>query len=97
MILEITFAFAVTAHGLDLGTTMNCIGAGTCREANHLLARFKNPIAFSAAKMGVASASEIGIYKLSQNHRKLAIIANLAIGSAFTAVAVHNYNKSNVH
>lgn len=91
MILELTFVFALTGHAIDTATTQRCIGAGTCTESNKILGRFKDPIGFAAVKTSIAGISEIGIYRLSRNHKKLAIITNLAIGAVFTGIGIRNY------
>lgn len=89
-LLKLSFIIAVAAHGADLASTENCLGAGRCKELNSLLARYNDPIIFGAAKMGVAGASEVLIYDMSKNHPKLAFLTNLGVGVAFTAIAVHN-------
>ena len=90
MLLELSFVFAIGAHGADLGSTMHCIGARRCREMNPWLARFDHPAAFGFAKMGSAAATELLVAKMATQHPKLAVVANLAIGAAFTGLAWRN-------
>lgn len=97
-IIKLTFVFAITGHGIDLGSTQHCIGRGVCRELNPILLRFENPIGFSAAKMGLAGSTEIVVYDFSKKQPITAALTNVAIGTAFTCIGFRNYNlvKKNV-
>ncbi len=81
---------AVAAHGADLATTENCLGAGRCRELNKFLLRFDQPGVFGAVKMGVAALSLWGVAKLHDSHPKIAQIVNWSTAAVFTGIAVHN-------
>lgn len=94
MILELTFAFAITGRAIDLSSTQRCIGNGSCHEINRVLGRFNNPITFAAVQAGTTGLAEIAIYKLSKEHPKLAILSNLVVGGIFTGIGIHNYNVS---
>jgi hypothetical protein len=92
--LKFSFIVAIAGHGGDLASTEHCLGAGRCRELNPWLARFNDPAAFGAAKMGVAGVSEVWLYDLSKSHPKLAFVANIAIGATFSAIAMHNSQQA---
>lgn len=89
-LLKVTLLASLAAHGSDLATTEHCLGAGKCHELNPWLARFDQPAAFGAAKMGVASLGTYGSMKLETNHPKWALVLNLTVTGAYTAIAVHN-------
>jgi hypothetical protein len=89
-LLKISFALAVTGHGIDLGATQRCIGAGRCTELNPWLMRYENAVGFSAAKLGVASGTEIMVYEFSKQRRGLAIGVNFTIGGGFTGLGIRN-------
>lgn len=89
-LLKLSFVFAVGAHGADGFTTMYCLGKGTCKEANLILARIEDPAVYGGFKMGTAGATEVLIFDLSKNHPKLAMITNFAVGGLFTGIAIHN-------
>jgi len=62
--MAITFG---SLAGADIGMSMNCMGAGTCREANPLLRPLQDhPAFFGAAKAGFNTATVVGIYKWTQ-------------------------------
>ena len=94
LLLKLSFVFAVAGHGADLATTEYCLGKGACHELNPWLARFDNPAAFGTAKMTVAGADLVGVYDLSKNHPKLALVANFATGAAFFGIAAHNAHQT---
>ena len=94
MLLELSFVFAMGAHGADLASTEHCLGAGRCREMNPWLARFEQPVAFGFAKMGVAAGSDLMVRKIAKTHPRLAVVTNLAIGAAFTGIALRNARVS---
>lgn len=89
-LLKLTLITSLAAHGADLASTEHCLGAGRCRELNPWLARFDQPAAFGAAKMGVAGLGLYGAQKLETNHPKWALALNLTVTGAYTAVAIHN-------
>jgi hypothetical protein len=84
----------IAAHGSDLATTQNCIGRGVCHELNPYLGRFKEPLVFGAAKMGVAAGSIWLTDRLHEHHRFWAILVNAAGTSVFFTVAAHNARVS---
>jgi hypothetical protein len=87
---KFSLVLVMAAHGADLASTEHCLGAGRCREMNPLLVRFDQPVAFGAAKMGVAGVSVLAVDRLHKTHPKLAVIVNLGIASAFGAIAARN-------
>jgi hypothetical protein len=89
---RLALAGAVTAHGLDLSTSSHCLGAGTCRELNPILRPLSDtPLAFGAAKMGIAAASLLATDALRRRgHRKAAFWIAVGQGIAFTYIAVRN-------
>lgn len=89
-LLKLTLVTALAAHGADLASTENCLGAKRCHELNPWLARVDQPIAFGAAKMGVAGLGLYGSEKLEANHPKWALVLNLTVTGAYSAIAVHN-------
>lgn len=93
-LLKASFVFAITGHSFDLASTVDCRAHGRCVEANPWLARFKDPMAFTAAKMPLAGVSEVWVYNLSKDHPKWAIVINTAIGATFTGIALHNRRVS---
>lgn len=93
-LLKLTMVSAIAAHGADLASTENCLGAGRCRELNPWLARFEQPAIFGAAKMGVAAGSLWGTAKFAESHPKLAVLANVAVSVTFSGIAIHNARVS---
>lgn len=89
-LVKLTLVAALAAHGADLATTEHCLGAGLCREMNPWLARFDQPAAFGAAKMGVAALGAVVTLKIAEKHPRWAMVLNTAITSGYTAVALHN-------
>lgn len=93
---------AGAAHGADLATTEYCLGISdqavrdgrppVCSEMNPYLARFKSPIAFGAAKMGLAAVSQVLAWRLARaGHPRIAVALNVAQTVGLFAVASHNY------
>jgi len=80
----------VVGNALDLASTQRCLGSGRCHETNLALARFDNPLTFTAAKFGVSGLGLWAIRKLHASHPKWAAAINFGIGGAFTLIAVHN-------
>jgi len=86
---------AMAAHGSDLASTEHCLGAKTCLEQNKFLARFDQPAAFGAAKMGLAAVQLWLVAKFNdRGWTKAAIAVNLATTAAFTGIAIHNSRVS---
>lgn len=78
-------------HAIDTATTQHCLGAGTCHELNPYLGRFKNPIGFTTAKIGIGFAQLYIVRKVARyKSPKLASIFNVVVSSALTTVAIHN-------
>lgn len=94
ILLKLALVAAMAAHGADLASTEHCLGAKTCHELNPWLARFDNPAAFGAAKMGVAAAGAYGTLELEKNHPKWAFWLNVGIAGAYTGIAAHNARNS---
>jgi hypothetical protein len=81
-------AVAVMGHAADLAATERCRGAKTCHETNRYLARFDDPVAFAAAKFGVAS---IGLWAARKiPNQTLGAIVNYSIGASFFALGARN-------
>jgi hypothetical protein len=93
---RLALAGAVTAHGLDLSTSSHCLGAGTCRELNPILRPLSDtPLAFGAAKMGIAAASLLATDALRRRgHRKAAFWIAVGQSIAFTYIAVRNVRSA---
>jgi hypothetical protein len=89
---RLALAGAVTAHGLDATSSAWCLGAGTCREINPVLRPLSDkPLAFGAAKMGIAAASLLATDALRRRgHRKAAFWIAVGQGIAFSYIAVRN-------
>ncbi len=88
---RVSLATAIVAHSMDLAETMHCRGAGVCREANPLLARFESPSGFAIGKMSIASLSLWLTAKLHEDgHRRLAYTLNVAQTVGFTWLALRN-------
>lgn len=94
---RITTASAITAHGLDLGTSMYCMGAQTCHEANRGLAWAQDqPMLFSTVKMGTAAGLQLLSWKLhqwkrgSRWYKDPAVWFNLTQTGVFAAIARRN-------
>lgn len=91
LLFKLSLVAAMAAHGADLASTENCLGAGRCREMNPWLARYEQPAVFGAAKMGVAAGSGLATYEVyKRNHPKVATVLNFVVAGAYTAIAVHN-------
>lgn len=83
---------AIAAHGADLAETEHCLGSGRCVEMNPWLARFKDPSAFGAAKMGVAA---LGLWATDKiPNRVVRIVVNFGVASAYFSIAAHNSRVS---
>lgn len=81
----------VAGHAFDAASSQRCLGSGRCHETNAWLARYDDPIRFTAAKLTIAGVQLWATRKLAESgHARLAIVANVAIGSGFTALAVRN-------
>ena len=80
----------LVGHSLDAASTQRCLGAGRCREANPWLARYDNPVAFTAAKSGLAVVQLWTMRRLHKSHPRLATVTNFAMGAAFTSIAIRN-------
>ncbi len=82
---------AITGHGMDLGSTVDCLARKACHELNPALARFNGPLTFSAGKMLFAGGQLMLVAKLyDSGHRKLAIGINLASAVTFAGLAIKN-------
>lgn len=90
--LRISFAAAITAHGLDVTTTAWCRAQGTCREANPALRwAADRPLTLGLAKMGTAAAMQLVPYHLARRgHLKAAFWFNVAQTCVFTSIAIRN-------
>src|SRR5262245_21324336 len=94
-LLKASFVFAITGHAFDLASTVDCRARQVCVETNPWLLRFRDPMAFTAAKIPLAGATEVLIYdKFATDHPKWAIVVNTAIGTTFTVIAAHNRRVS---
>lgn len=80
----------VVGNALDLASTQRCLGSGRCRETNPALARFSDPLAFTAAKFGVSGLGLWATRKLHASHPRWATVINFGIGGAFSAIAIRN-------
>ena len=91
-VLRVSFAAAVTAHGADIATSCYCLGAKTCHELNPALRWAEDkPLAFGAAKMGIATGTLLASAALARRgHRKTALIVNIAQAVVFTSIALRN-------
>jgi hypothetical protein len=82
---------ALVAHSADLATTVNCLAAKTCTEANPLLLpHVSNPKTFFALKMGVALASYAVKTKTKRSQPKWTLAFAVAETVAFSWIAHHN-------
>ena len=82
---------ALVAHSADLATTVNCLAAKTCTEANPLLVpHVQSPVTFFALKMGVALGSYVVKTKTKRAHPKLTLAFAIAETVAFSLIAAHN-------
>jgi lysozyme family protein len=84
---------AIVAHAADLTSTVFCLGALTCKEANPLLApHVADPVKFFTLKMGVA----LGSYAIKQVTRKRypgqTLAFAIAENVAFFWIAKRNYD-----
>jgi Domain of unknown function (DUF5658) len=84
---------AVVAHVADVSTTMRCLTAKTCIEANPLLvSHVSSPPAFVALKMGVAFSSYVVKAHTKRDHPKLTLAFAVAENVALFWIAKHNYD-----
>lgn len=87
---------ALTGQAIDATATQRCRGAGTCHELNPWLARYDNPVSFTAAKFGVASLQLWAMRKLkAAGHPRWAAATNIATGIGFGWLGVRNYRLTN--
>jgi hypothetical protein len=80
----------VIGHAMDLASTVDCRSAGRCREANPFLARFDNPLTFTAAKFAVGGLGLWAVRKMQPRHPRLASVVNYAIGAGFVSLGIRN-------
>lgn len=81
----------LVGHSLDAAATQRCLGAGRCRELNPWLARYDSPVRFTAAKSIIAVGQLWAMRKLkASGHPRWATVANAAIASGFTVLAIRN-------
>lgn len=85
------YASTVAIQGLDAVSTFRALDAGAV-ETNPLVswATPSRP-GFLALKMGIASAAIYSAHELSRRHKVRAMIALVAMNSAYAALAAHNY------
>ncbi len=78
-------------QGLDAASTFRALDAGAV-ETNPLVS-WVTPSrpGFVALKMGIATAAIYSAHELSRRHKVRAVIALVAINSAYAALAAHNY------
>lgn len=80
----------MTGHGLDTASTQRALGEKRGVEANHFLAQFENPLAFTAAKFAIGGGQLWLMRKLKPSHPTLATVTNFAIAGVFTSIAIRN-------
>ena len=90
LVFDLSEYAVVTGHALDLASTQRCLGSGRCHEANPWLARYSNPLTFTAAKFAVAGVGLWVVRKVQPRHPRLAAVANYAVGAGFSALAIRN-------
>lgn len=90
LVFDLSEYTVVIGHGMDLASTQRCLGSGRCAEVNPWLARYSEPLTFTAAKFGVAGLGLWAVRKVQPRHPRLAAAVNYAIGAGFTALAIRN-------
>lgn len=92
-----TSLYASTAlmQGLDAHSTMTALHAGAT-ERNPVMSYLTgHPRAFVAMKAGAAAGLIFASNRLAKRNRKQAVIAMIAVNSAYLFVATHNYRVAN--
>ena len=92
-----TSLYATTAlmQGLDAHSTMKAINAGAV-EKNPLMSYLtSHPTAFVALKTGAAVSLIYAGRRLAKRNKTHAVIALVAVNSAYLIIATHNYRVAN--
>ena len=81
----------LAGHALDTASTQRCIGAGVCHESNPWLARYEDPLAFTAAKFGVGFLQLWATRTIARRgHPRIAATMNIVSAGVLTGVAIRN-------
>jgi len=89
--LHLALAGMMAAHGADLSTTMYCLGAETCHEANPFFAPLtRHPAAAGAVKMGIAAGTAWVLLRHHEEHPKLVFWTSVGLTAFYTGVVIHN-------
>lgn len=84
-------ACSMTAHFVDLSTTMFAVGKGVGTELNPVLAPFAaQPVAMGFYKGGLSVAGNYPLLKYQADHPKLTLALGLAQCVGFSAIGAHN-------
>jgi len=92
-----TSLYATTAitQSLDAHSTMKAINAGG-QERNPMMSYLtSHPAAFGAVKAATAAGLIFAGRSLAKHNKKHAVIALVAVNSAYALIAVHNYRVAN--
>lgn len=82
---------SITAAGMDLATSMHCLGARTCREVNPLLRPLEGqPLAFGAVKGASSALVAWLLLRYHREHPRLVRVVALALTASSTYIAVRN-------
>ena len=95
---NITLVSYAAASGADLATTMHCLGAQTCREANPIMVPLVGtPAAAGAVKMGTAALVGWLLLHHHKQHPKVTFWLAIAGTSLYSAAAIHNARVARRH
>lgn len=88
--MKLSFITLGAGQGADIYSTGICVGRGS-HEANPALRPLEgHPVAFGAAKIGVASSIGLAAWRLRESHPRLALLINLSGGALGFALGARN-------
>jgi hypothetical protein len=91
MVLSALYATTALSQGLDAHSTMRALNAGAT-ERNPLMSYLtSHPPAFVALKTGAAAGLIYAGQRLAKRNKTHAVIALVAVNSAYLTIAAHNY------
>ena len=94
-LLTALYASFLTLQVADVHSTIRALDRGA-RETNPLMGPFvDNRPAFVAFKLGTAAGAVFMVERLRRHNRVAAILAMVAIDSAYATVVAHNYRVGN--
>jgi len=90
-LLLVTYAMLA---GADLGMTMACVGAGSCREVNPLLRPLQTHSGwYGATKAGLNTGVVMGVYRATRGKPRQRVVALVALVAAQAVIVGLNTHR----